>query len=549
MFLLFQLAIFNMGWEGSMLGNGASSVLAPIIPEKTIHLEKSSSTNEKLASVLGEPQYFVISSKNDEVYKNVIKTLALIKRPYAAYTSLDQLPQEISSDFVGLVICDANLDEIGNIDVLFSYAEKGKETIFARRLTLSAKNYQRYFTRFGIVYSAGMYEHTGVDFLNKIFISGLFFNANLTTLVNDVTLSGKCQVFAVCADEKAPPYADKTPVIWRTYWSGGAMYFFNNDFMEDFYSVGMFIGVVSMDKDVFLHPIINASSVSLNGLPYLSNESDENMLKTYNRDTVQFQADTIWTDLLSITKQFNLKYTLYPKVGDGQADAEDELLESIGKMVAVNNFEIGVYPSEKFKTVFPNYERAASSYYITGDTKSRIVSDIRNFSYSSDGYVNLPIISSTTTGKREKRAAGEEPDNLNRFRMFSFASGLGYVSHSCDFTSIFSDKEGEDLWSGYKVNFIEEYYPVSQTYDYIDITNASEMAERVRIFLDMVPEINILENEIIVKGQEMGETYYIMRTARRIIDTVNCSVINLKDDFYLVKVSRADALIYTKRGI
>ena len=524
-------------------------VSRPLNPEKSIYMERGSEDNGKIAAVLGEPQYFVISTEVDNYHKNVTKMLLLMKRSYALYSSLDELPETPPENLVGLVLCEGNLDNIGNIDTLFNYAAAGKEAIFTKRLETTASNYRLYSDRFGIVKSGDSYSHTGIDFLNKILISGLFFNANLTTTVNEVTLSGKCQVFAVCADPDAPPYEDKNPVIWRTYWSGGAMYFFNNDLMDDFYSVGLFAGIMSMDKDVFIYPIINTNIVTLNGLPYLSTANDENLLETYSRDTAQFQADTIWTDLLSITKQFDLKYTLYPVVGEGQESVEAELLQNIGKMVAVNNFEVGIYPSSKFSEIFPNYKRTTSNQYTTEETRSRIVNDIRNFSYTASGSVTMPIVSKTVSGKRAMTEPGKEPDNLNRFRTFSFASGLGYISHECDFLTVFEDKNGEDLWSGYKLNFIEEYYPVVTTYDYIEINNVSEAAEKLRIFLDMVPDIKVYENEIIIRGQEVGSTCYIMRTARKIIETENCTVTNLKDDFYLVEMSRADAIIYTQSHI
>ena len=547
MFFLFQFAIFNIGWESTMLKNHETEKNS--LPVSSVNIEKTNSTNQEIAAMLGEPQYFVISTSRDAYTKNITKTLELMKRSYAVYQSLDELPAKLPREFIGLIICEENLDNIGNIDILFDLAEKGSDIVFAKRFDTASSNYQQYYDRFGVMTTGKTYEHTGIDFLNKILISGIFFDANVTTVVNEVALNGKCLIFAVCGDKDMDNYQERNPVIWRTYFGSGAMYFFNNELLSDFYSVGILTGILSMDKDVYIYPIVNANMVMLDGLPYFSTENDKSLMKTYNRDTAQFQIDTIWTDLLSITKQFDLKYTLYPKIGFGQQTVESELLETMGKMISINEFEMGIYPGTIFSKTFPNYKRSSSLRYVTNETVNRIDNDASNFSYTKDGIVNVPIVSRTMTAERVSRAPGEEPDNNLKFRAFSIASAFGYIAHSCDFLTIFEDSGDRDLWSGYKLNFIEEYYPLIKTYEYLEVNTVTEGGEKIRNYLDIVPKVTVLENEIALSVSKDCESYYILRTTRDITGTKGCTAEKLNNDFYIVKMAGKDCLIYTKKGL
>jgi hypothetical protein len=541
LFLLFQFAVFNFGWNNAEVTNAASVLQAednnPIhLAENDVAQLSHDEVNAQMATYLGEPQYLLVAPENNAYSINVMKWFKLLRYSFAVYSSLDELPEAVPEAVIGVVICDGNLDNVGDMEVAFAYAEAGKDLIFASYFDTSAAAYQSYHDRLGISVTGKTYLQDDIDFLNRILISGMYLEANIDVTANQVQLNGKSAVLAVGCDETIPKYEDRNPMIWRTYWQNGAIYCFNNDLLADFTNIGVFTGVISLNKDVFMYPIINANMVQLGGMPYFSDAYDQNVLDTYGRNTTQFQYDVMWVDLLGITKTVNLRYTLYPTVGSNQEEIEQAILPEIGKAFTINGIEIGAYPSTIFSGIYEGYTQRTTLGYESDQITSRLVFDPSAFAFDDNGVVNIPVISSVT----------DNEDNSQTFRALSVASAMGYVSQYCDLNTIIESQTGEDLWTQYKLNFIEGYYPVSITYDYLDLQTATETANKLSTYLNLIPQIEVGQNEIHIKAQNQGSTSYILRTLRNILDTENCTYQKLSTDYYLVTVADKDAVLYTE---
>jgi len=536
MFFLFQIAIFNMGWSNDVVANTQTVDVKINVNEKNIPIKIASQS----------PRYFIIAPSGSAPV--IERMLILLKCPNQTVTSLDELPDSVPEGLVSLIIYEGNLDNIGNMDILWQYIEQGVSVFFTKILDTSAENYQRYYGRFGIMRDSGRYQQAGIDFLNKLLVSGIFFNADIKTPANKVDLDGTCLVYAVGYDENIKEYKDRNPMIWRTFHDNAYMYFYNCDIIDDFAYIGVFAGIISMDKDVFVYPIANTGVVMLDAMPYFSTVNEENMERLYNRDIIQLQRDVVWSDLISVTKGLDIKYTIYPMVGEKQEELEKKLLESFGKAVAVNRFEFGIYPSKMFAGTFPSYKLTSALRYTSPEMKNKVTFDCSDFGYDSGGTLRIPIATRVVqTDKNMSADQKERAHSNNKFKGFSIASALGYFAQYSDLTDIFGNRGAEENWSQYKLDFIQCLYPIAATFDYIKSETVSSAMNKLNVYLNCVPEISIYENEIVITGQEIGDITYIIRTMRKVDYWENCTLRKLSKEYSVVTVGSTNAIIRTER--
>ncbi len=532
MFVVFQMAVASTVWNSGWVSNYEPST-------RSLMTETSW---QEFSGTSFDASYILIAPEKSSVSDNIEKIMTLIKKPYTVYSSLDDMPLTAPDKLTALIICTGALDSIGSFDMLFSYLESGKDVIFATLPDIESANYKRYEERFGVYKTHGLYEQEGVDFLNKLLVTGIFFNVDVKTPAAKVTLNGTCLSYACGYDEAIVDYAKRNALIWRTFYGNGFVYVFNNTFLEDFSYSGIFIGVLSMDKEVYTYPIVNSSVVLVGGLPYFSNENDENMIKAYNRSSAQFQQDIVWNDLVSITKGIDIRYTLYPDIGAGQDEIERSMLLFFGKEISIGKHEIGIYPGSRFKEVFYNFKPTASNEYITDDTMSVVSKEFGDFGYTPDGYLKLPIVNIA------KNTSNEDEGNLRVFRGFSMASAFGYGAEYIDISLVLKNPLPTDIWSRYKINFINGYYPIYKTYEYLDNETASEASDKLNIYLNCQPDINYSSDLIEIKADKAGTVSYIVRTLREITRFENCTVKKVNEtDCYFVTVKDADARIYLGR--
>lgn len=536
MVILFQLIQLNMVWNNSWVKNGESKDFD--IPSSNSSEMEAGSLKSVEPTAENPVRYYIISNDAEEMTaSNTIKTLSLLKFPFLVYSSLDELPQEIDENLYAILIAEANLDNIGDINTLYKYSEKGVDTVFLTLFDTTSSVFKKNKLNFGIESVGERYFQEKIDFLKDVLVSDIMFEAKISTNANRVRINGKCRFYSVGYKKNEEHYYNRNPIIWRTYYGKGAIYVMNNDLLKDFKNSGVLIGVLSMDKEYFVYPIINAGFLSVDGFPYFSTENNENLLKAYNRNAVQFQRDVVWSDLISISKNLNITYTFFPYVGTDSGSIEDELLGYYGRQLTMNNCEIAYYPSSRFRALFPNYEIKTEYSYPSSKTIGKVTPGTSDFGYADNSKINLPIISE-----------GPSLSSGDIFKAFSMASGYGYVSHSLDIKDVIMSDSQNDIWSKYKVEYVESVYPITKTYEYIEFCNASKVAEKMAIYLNNVPVVNKVDNKVIIEAQDIGETSYIFKSlTEEVVSFENCTVKEAGDRTYIVVVGKGKkAIIKTK---
>jgi len=309
------------------------------------------------------------------------------------------------------------------------------------------------------------------------------------------------------------------------------MYFINADLMDDFTGAGILVGILGLDKEYFIYPVINSTLLFLDAFPYFDPSVNDDIQRTYNRDLFHFQRDTLWGDLVYISQQRNFRYTLFPHVGPNGAEIEKELWPFLGREVMMNKAEIGIFQSSVFNEILPSYKTAASFQFFSFDTTSRMTLNSRDFGYDTSQIVRLPVITRGFLFSEEEY-----------FRLFSVASALGYISIYEDMREILEDKSGQEKWNLARVDFADSLYPLTNMYHFMNFETASSVASRMKTYLNTPLDVKYENRQMTIKAAPDGnETNYILRTLDRITNPRNCAVIRISEGFYLVTIGREDA--------
>lgn len=547
LFVWLQLITLNIFWDDTWVeslqpagfsatasANLGLSDFSPAFPGGSSGETGAQAVEEALTESEKPPQYFVLATSENDVYRTVTLTMNLLKIPFLTIQSLDDIPPSLPDELIGMVLCEGDLDAIGDIENMFSFIDPGRTVIMAALLDTSAANYQAHYADFGVDSTGERFKQESVDFLENLLISGTHFETEVNTETNTVSLNGKSRIYAVGFDEDVLPHYNRNPIIWRTYYGDGHMYVVNARILEDFSFVGILTGLLGLDKDVFVYPYVNAKTVVINGLPYFSTENEAYLKELYIRDVVQYQRDVLWSDLNAIASVQELEFTFMPYVGTDQFIVESGLIQYIGKEISYNKSEIGAYPSDLMAVYFPNYQMLTEYSYPFDGVTSKITLERTDYGFLDEDTVSLPMVTQ-----------GAFLSNGDVYKSLSTASALGYVSYYIDMLDILQDTSGQDLWDRYRLDFNTNLYSISQRYSYIQTQTAAAAAERMKIYLASQPDITVEQNSITLKAQDIGTTYYVVRTERRITGTENCTVEKIASTYYLVEVQSEDAVIRT----
>ena len=536
LFVWFQVIMLNLVWDRNWVKNVSDEgpLMAPQFESSLLHQEYFAVYEEPstAAPQNAETKYYLIAPEKSDIYKTVALTLKLIRQPYESFSSLDYLPPVAPESLTGLIICTGDTDGIGNIDRIFDYLEQKKEAVFAARLDMSAGNYELLCERLDIVESFGEVNQEGIDFLDDVLLSGLFIDAKVDTVINEVNVGGRSRLYAVGHDDDLPA-SEHLPVIWRTLYNGGTIYVINSDMLEDFGHMGVLIGVLSQGKDAFIYPIVNSSAYIVSALPYYSTENAANLLKAYSRDIIQLQRDVFWSDLISVSKAMGFDYTFFPYSGEGRDQVEPKLMEYYGKEVSYNDAEIGAYDSKVFQETFPNYVFVSELNFHLDQSQAKVVTQNDAFGYVDSDTVMMPV---TTQGVTLTKS--------QVFQSASLASGLGYTAHLTDFTDIFADESGVDQWTKVKRKYGDSLFEVLHRTKFLEKDTTAEAAAKMKIYLSSNPKIDVFDDRVTISGQDIGETCFILRTVNDITGYENCELTELRFRTYMVKIRDKTAVIY-----
>lgn len=117
-----------------------------------------------------------------------------------------------------------------------------------------------------------------------------------------VVLDDECKIYATTAD-------GKVPLVWTRDYQDGRFVVCNFGYTEKAYR-GIFSSAYSLLEDVFIYPVINASTFYIDDFPSPVPSGDGQYVKRdYNMNVSDFYSRVWWPDMLALGREHDIKYT------------------------------------------------------------------------------------------------------------------------------------------------------------------------------------------------------------------------------------------------
>ena len=549
-------------------------LLMEISPEKTIY---NSGNN-----------YCVVYSASDEyssrLKANAAKSLEYMKKKS---TEINLDSEKLTPDNCDVIIVAMDkLNKLGTPKELDNFVLNGGYMMFMAALNKDS-NYNVLYRKFGV---SAFGEHRitqGIDLVSNVLIGekdlqmkGDFIE-NTTLLVeldNDSKLLAKS--------------FDGVPLLWERQYGEGAFMTFNGTMLQEKLSRGLFAGALSLLEPNFIYPIFNSKVFFIDDLPAPIAEGEIPVIfDEYKRDTPSFYQEIWWPNMLTVAKKYDIKYTgaIIESYNDNvnppfenPVDADRFTLITYGREMIKSGGEIGIhgynhqslltdrYVSKDFgynvwknekdmtasikevlkytKESFPEY--TVTSYVPPSNLLSNegrealksawpeltVISSLYGEDGSGMAYVQEFEIAPDKIIEMPRVTSGYNEEDYDRWAEANAMTGLGVYSSFVHPDDVISNDRGHNrTWGQLYQGFEENMSRVKKTYPWVRSMTATEAALNMAMVLNANIKWTYTENSI--KGEianYQSESYYILRTDRKIRKMSNCTVNKIDTDTFLV---------------
>jgi hypothetical protein len=540
----------------------------------------------------------VTSGDSIKLRLNLEKTFHQLKKDVKV-VSIEEAGAE-TLDYTGVFIAFPNLDRITNIDALRNYVFDGGKVYFM--ITPSPGNaFMQLQQELGFKNSGKAENTTGVKILSSILIKGKGFELNGSSIENSsmpAELDDSARVHITSFDD--------TPLLWDKDYGKGAYVIFNGTMLGEKGSRGIITGMLGLSQNAFVYPIIGTKTMYIDDFPAPAPEGiRDEIYPDYHLTTAEFYRQIWWPGMLKIAAKYDIRYTglaieTYNANVAGPFDPESndrtnrrnlilygrELLKSGGEIgihgynhqplvpegYAAHNEEYTpwenpelmaqsmselkrylevVYPDYKFKSYVPPSNilspegRAAlkeampdlkmiSSLYIGSYAKSD--SYIQEYGMGPDGILNMPRISADYLRDKDM-----DWDILNA------VSFLGVFSHFVHPDNLlFAENKGihwRDMYKEFE-SLMKEVY---EKYGWLRSCTGSQSAEYYEDFLQMDYRIKLEGDQLQIACWGFSdESYFILRTPRKVTEAKGCEIQSIDENIYLLKIHSPEVTLSLK---
>ena len=173
----------------------------------------------------------------------------------------------------------------------------------------------------------------------------------------NVQLNEAARVYVESDDES------RTPLLWSAD-SGEGVWVVNNHGFTEKATRGLTCAAYSLLEETCIYPVINASAFFLDDFPSPVPMGDGTYIRRdYNRDISSFYANVWWPDMLTLCRDYGVKYTGmliedYSDETDGvfPRQKDTERFEHFGAMLLDNGGEIGMHGYNHQPLCFPGFD-------------------------------------------------------------------------------------------------------------------------------------------------------------------------------------------------
>ncbi|MBQ1555065.1 MAG: DUF2194 domain-containing protein [Clostridia bacterium] len=527
-----------------------------------------------------ETEYIVITGDDQTIYPNVVNALNYAKKGNQVFYNVEEVPTTLLKEAKAAIVTTSNLSSISDMDSLMRYVNRGLNVFFAALPQEGSVQYDTYREALGIVSRTGDAQLEGFQAFEGMYAQGKVVCNDYPLEVENIRVDATCRkyIFQYSSDPGADQ-AEMVPLLWRTVYGDGQIYILNADFMEQAYSTGLCIGVLSCMESEYAYPIVDAKVNYIDSFPFLSYENGDSMMKFYSRDSQSFIRDQVWPSLVTMMKDTDIKFTglYYAYITDAARKAQysTDTLSYFKKQFSKYECEFGFggyHPDvlsgkefeedamnesyDQFKWNMANYNLVTYKYsnQITQSVQADMLQKLRNIrvyvcklqSEDKDEYqaplgfaegsiVNMPIICEEIT-----------PSYPDYWKACNMASGMGLSTHSFDLYDVITNNANVNYeWMTYSQELSKQLNLLNRGTSWLTERTSAQAGYHAKRYLCLMPEITFTSNSLTIRCENFDDTAsFIVKTERRLKpDDANYTAEEISDNFYLVKILKPEVTI------
>lgn len=456
-----------------------------------------------------------------------------------------------------IIVNGSEFNDIGNINEVFNYIEKGKHIIFTSMPDVNNSKMNKLKEIMGIKNSTKIVNKRGVKFLPGFMLGGLLKLPELSYKAFNIELLSTTKIYATDLDDSA--------LIWRNIYDKSEIYVVNGPFFETNAGYGILSFLMSEIYHDYIYPVVNAKVLAYSGLPYISNENTNELVELYNRDAMKLQHDILIPDILSINKSRNLIPTgfITNNFHKGRSDELNNYnikqINSYEKFIYKSGGEVGIVYSgdlkkdyemhhELFKNKNLKFIRLKEEYFegideFNKDEFSSIeavlgpwTKDFESFGRFNKNMIYIPFTIDDMNNT-----------DVKKLEFYSAVTAFGAIVHNFNLEQVVFPEGSKDNWMNLSREYIKSIDSYRSKFEMIESRNISEMIQSVMKFVTNESVINYLDNKIKIRIKKwQGESYYFLRTDKEINDIKGGTIEKIEEGVYLVTAKNKEITINLK---
>lgn len=537
----------------------------------------------------GDQFLLVYDRKNGESLRlafNIEKTLQQIKKD-VKIIPVEAIAQE-KLNYAGVILAFSDLDKLKNFEPLHRYVADGGNVYFM--ITPNGNMFTEIQKELGIKSSGDLVTTPGIKVLSNILIKGKGFVSEKSSIENSS--------YPVELDEQSRLHItsyEGVPLLWERNNGKGSYVVYNGTSLQVKDSRGVITGMLGIGLKTFAYPVIGIKMMYLDDFPAPVPEGTSDAIyPDYHLTTPEFYRQIWWPDMLKLAARYNVKYTgvvietygnkvdppFAPEANNG---ANRNHLILYGRELLKSGGELGVHGYNHQPLVPPGFARHTDYQPWTSvDAMTKSIGEVKRYigevypDYKLRVYVppsnilspegrkalvqalpDLHVISSVYVGHYETdnsyaQEYDKGPDGVlhmprissNYFRDkdddWSIINGISFLGVFCHFVhpdNIFYPENKGRHWEEFYKGLESLFKDIAEKYNWLRACTASQGAEYFEDFLRMNYRLKLDDNQLqIACGGFRDDSYFVLRTPRKIIKSTGCDVQSIDENVYLLKI-------------
>lgn len=466
-----------------------------------------------------EPEYLVISSTFDKMnmeVSSVLETLEGMKLPHQCVSLEEAKKLEIASlpeTVETVIICGDVSGTAVTRAQLNAFIERGVNIVYTQMPTADAIVQNDLADILGIYKMNGMIDQEGMRFIDEVFWGGNLDLEDLEYSLEDVQLQSSCKIYGYGLkgrdSETVETNEQLPPLMWRNTIKGSKVFVVNGKFFEENKGYGILVAIISDIYEDLIYPIVNASVMIYDSIPYDGVANEELMMELYARDSIKFQTSILLPDIISICKRLDVVPSFYTSADTKLPEMdyfERSILELGGELIYSETAQVSVID--------------------ISNPEGRIW----------DQYPNLPVI-----------VSGFRKNDDDMTKLYSIGSTFGIVVHRVDVSKIINANSKDVNWVTVSRDYSDYIAYYNEDFGNLEYMTASEAAIRYMEYMLLSPKIHYSDDIIDVQIENMPQkASFVLRTEKKIKEVENGQFTEIYEDIYLIETTSKELTIHLK---